>query len=89
MNPITDSEPSIWGFDAAHPIGSICNHECPHCHPQASVILEPGVTLPPETPFYILREATVDQFIAQVVRRYGRRPPIPPGVTYFYFVSTD
>jgi len=78
--------PLVWGFPRPHRVGSVCAEPCEQCGGPTKMV-DPFGNFMPDSPLYILGEATVEDHIASNRRRGGNGQSLNSG--YHYFVSTD
>ena len=81
----------IWRFNMPHRIGSICGFPCDQCEGATQLSGIDGEVLP-NTPFVILREATVQEWIADCIKngsKWAAEMKAPPKWGYYYEVTMD
>ncbi len=77
----------VYGFRHRHEIGSTCGINC-NCSP-LGYLTDQNSNRIPETPLYILGEATEEDWRQNVIDLGGTVPEGSKFFPFYYFVTTD
>jgi hypothetical protein len=86
VQPTGDTEDLVFGFLYPHRVGTVCGFPCEQCG--AKYLTDENGKRLPDTPLFIVAEATEEDWKASIKRRGGRNVPSRAN-TYFYVVRAD
>lgn len=85
--PLLLPDDMVFGFTEPHRPGTICGADCDQCGQRMEIKGVNGIPLPMVS-FYIVAEATVEDWRRDVLKNGAINPTPQPG-RHYYFVRTD
>lgn len=79
----------VYSLGKPHEVGSICGNPCKQCGGDTVAVTDPkGTPVPDPPPFFIIREANYEEYLAEVLSA-GGDPVSPDSGRYCYVVTSD